>query len=322
MMLYHVTNEANIESLLSSVGTASKRKASIIFTDTPLPLRGENVFVLTVDENEARRYEFSAPLMLEGVHYYRIAVDNEAAIKSLLVRPYIVVTGKPWNEATYTLKTGHPDKAGTWARIWASREGVVRCISDSAPYAFSDYKVKLVLTPHFNMTDDYIIMETQMFGGKQWKLELLAGKAPLWADFGDRWNDWVWDADIQDSAISFLSQTFPGLASQIQMATSQTYKVNKIRAWRIVADDVGRELRRDLGKIQAGSWTSVAAMPLRIAQRAGGWTPPKPKPEFQDPDQSGRHLLVTPPPDEGTEPIEDFVDERLIEQRARYAGAR
>jgi hypothetical protein len=317
MRLYHVTDAVNVESLLQRVTTSKRKIKTLTFTDIALPLKGDSVFVLSIEDAEAKRYEFNAPLLQGGVRYYRIPLDR---LKDLRHSRYSVVTGRPaWDEVEYLLKSAYADRAASWSRIWTSRPGAARAwrIVNTA----QDCLVKVKLDKSFSQETDYIILETQQFGGKQWQLELLSGTAPLWADFPNRWNDWVWDADVQDSAIEFLVATFPSLASQVEYASSQTHKVNKIRAWRIVADDVGRELKRDLGKIPAGSWTSVAAMPIRIAQRAGGWTPPRPKPEFENPNDSGRYLLVSPET-ETRPPMEDFVDERLIRQRERYANAR
>jgi hypothetical protein len=319
MRLYHVTDAVNVESLLLSLAASKKKLKTLTFTNIALPLKGENVFVLTIDDNEAKRYEYNAPLLQMGITYYRIPLDRLK--RNVSYSPYSTVTGRSkWDEASVVLKSAHADRAATWSRIWTSRQGAVSVRRADTPYASPDYAVNIKLDTSFSQENDYIILETQQFGGKQWQLELLSGTAPLWADFPNRWNDWVWDSDVQESAVAFLVATFPSLASQVEYASGQTHKVNKIRAWRIVADDVGRALRRDLGKIPAGSWTSVAAMPIRIAQRAGGWTPPKPKPEFEDPNESGRFLLVTP--ESAVRPMEDFVDERLIRQKERYANAR
>jgi hypothetical protein len=104
---------------------------------------------------------------------------------------------------------------------------------------------------------------------------------------------------IQDSALNYIREEYPHLVSKIQYAQAQVNKLRMADAWQRVADQISEELNVPLGRLPVGSWTSVMAMPIRLAERVSShisprWLPPIPKPEYENPDKSGRILIATP----------------------------
>jgi hypothetical protein len=320
MKLYHT----NLEKGLILADPEHGVGEWIEFTDQPLAGFGDTVYIIELPEAKAKQFEFtdSEPNLLKGVRYFDIPARDLHNVH-VRVDSYRRMTGKMWNQWQIVLKEAKPDPAHTTTKVWASRAGVceLRWLDNKK----GDQIVQVTLTEEFNLDEDYLVLETQHFFGRQWNLEVLAGTPPDWVEFPVAWSEWVQREDVQKSAVDYLKATFPNAVLAIQLAEGETEKVNKIRAWRIVAEKVSTELGRDIGKINAGSRTSTLAMPLRIAERAGGWNPPIPRPEFVDANASGRICLASATEDEPEEIKEvygtNFISRRYAQDRPQRARA-
>ena len=187
---------------------------------------------------------------------------------------------------------------GRWARIWASRPWIVtaRVVKEEHHYqpgrpAYHHDKVvvEVGLTPDFDQQRDFLLVEHKSspnpyIGGssRREEYELLAGRMPDWADFPRAWAEWV--REVRTEAVRFLAQRFP---DEVDFALRKTAKGRIISAWREVARAAGVE------PPPAGSWTSVNAMPVRIARRLG-WRAPVPPPRWEDPKSAVRVLVADP----------------------------
>lgn len=263
------------------------------FTDQPLAGYGDATYILDAPEGKLKQWEFTGgePNLIKGVRYFDIPA-RELSKFSIRTDSYRRLTGRSWNQWTILLQAKTPDTARTVSQVWASRPGValVKYIDDKN----GDQLAEITLTDDFDVAEDYLILETRQFRGKQWNLELLVGVNPAWADFPAQWAEWVQDETVQKSAIEFLKQEFPDARPVIEIAENESDKLNRIHAWHLVTSKVEQALGRNLGRINAGSRTSTLAMPIKIAEKIGTWVPPKPRPEYIDPDASGRELLAAP----------------------------
>jgi hypothetical protein len=284
------------------------------------PLAGQGEFVHTVDVPEAsvEQYEYMHDFRAERARYFALPHAVVAAL-ALTCERFEDRTGRPWNKWTVSVLDRRPVKGqprfiGSWALVWTSREGagtakVYRKAPDS-----SFLSVEISTTVDFDPERDYIVLEqheefVREAGDRPketWRLENLAGVTPKWALFPTAWQAWVFDERVTRSALDYILTHVPQAREEIDYAAHKTAKHNRARAWRAVADTVGSVLSRrlgtrvDLGKLAGHSWTAVNAMPHRIAGRLSEsilteyapWAPPKPKPEYEDPDKSGRYCLA------------------------------
>lgn len=290
------------------------------FTDKPLAGYGDATYTVDIPEGKAKQWEFTGgePNLIKGVRYFDIPA-RELTKFQIRMDSYRRLTGRAWNQWLILLQSRVPDMAGTTAVVWASREG----IASAEPFEKNgDQLVQITLTDMFEVTEDYLIMETRQFEGRQWNLELLVGITPRWADFPAQWAEWVQDATVQKSAIDYLRGQFPTVATVIELAETETEKINKIHAWRLVGSKIEQLLGRNIGRINAGSWTSTLAMPIRIAEKVGGWVPPKMRPEYIDPEASGRVCIASPkvPVEQEPEVQGTGVIIRRFEHRHRNQG--
>ena len=179
---------------------------------------------------------------------------------------------------------------GYWKRIWISRPGVAtyRIIEEDhyrqtggrLNYHHDRITVEVNLTDKFDPQKDYLIVEHKRSpnpylsgSSRRESYELLAGRMPAWADFPKAWAEWV--EQVRGEAISFLIEKADGSQWElVEYACRKAAKRRIIFAWRQVAEAFGVE------PPEASSWTSVRAMPVRIA-RALGWRAPVPPPRFE-----------------------------------------
>lgn len=284
----------------------------LCFSTEPLSGMGEFVFSLDVPEPEVAEYEYGDGFRVEKQARFFALPHALVASHTLTRESYESITGNPWNEWTITVLDRRPtrDILGRWALVWLSRDGVARARVDHKSEDGRLLTIQVTATSDFDPEQDYVVVEhheesTKDFGKvkETWFLETCAGTTPQWVIFPKLWENWVWDREVKDSALSFIMHAVPSVRRDVEFAHSRDSKHNKSRAWRQVADDIGRVLSRDqhrpvdLGRLAGHSWTAVEAMPLRIAERLGNhirdrWVPPVPKPEFEHPNDSGRVLLA------------------------------
>ena len=115
------------------------------------------------------------------------------------------------------------------------------------------------------------------------------------------WHDWVTNGDVQRSAVQFILSQLPSAKEAVDTALEANDAQTLTLAWLVVADIAeavkGRSFpyRQILPK---NNWTSVLAMPLRLAKKLGDrntrWTPALPEPLYMDPEKSERVLFVDP----------------------------
>lgn len=149
--------------------------------------------------------------------------------------------------------------------------------------------VEVGLTADFDHQKDFLLVEHKAspnpyVGGSSRRecYELLAGKMPAWASFPKAWAEWVRKVSIE--AARFLGERF---TEEVEYALRKSSKSRIIVAWREVALAAGVE------PPPAGSWTSVLAMPIRIA-RTLGWRASVPPPRWEDPKTAARVLVADP----------------------------
>lgn len=291
MLLYHSSRWTLQEGRFDPcMGPLTEEEGHAWFASEPVPGIGPWLYVVELPEAEAARFEREVPHQPEGIRRFLLPPEKLGRARAY---EFETLTGRPWNEFYVVLKDPAADRVTQpWSRIWASRTEA----AEIQEYMDHPEAVLLSLTEHFKVEEDYVIQETQEFGGRKWALTLLAGTPPMWADFPHQWQRWVNHPAIQESAQDYIRTLVPEVARDVAHAARQTHKVAVAAAWQKVADKVGARLARTggLGTIPAGSWTSILAMPIRIAQRIGGWEPPRAKPEFQNPETSGRVLLAAP----------------------------
>ncbi|GEM_PF-2858271 len=193
-------------------------------------------------------------------------------------------------------------RAKLTSKVYASRKGLVDVtkVDDELDMR----AVKITVAPGFGETD-YLVRVTQK--GTRTVATLLHGTMPQWAGFPDAWKDWVHNLDVQLSASSFIWQQVvknPELQAQAASSFEVAAKpdaspADRKRAWA----EVARLLKLDEKDIAGtGSRTAVLAMPIRIAQKlskgrpaAEQWKPPVARPQFADPETSGRVLVAAHP---------------------------
>lgn len=193
---------------------------------------------------------------------------------------------------------------GSWARVWASRPGVVQAEVVEEEHAYRPGRlayhhdrvvVRVQLTSKFDHEADYLVVEHRRSANPYLRgssraesFELLAGVMPAWADFPRRWSEWI--HEVRGEAVRYLMERASGdVQDAILYAARKNSKGNLISAW----GEVARLLGIDPSSIPAGSWTSVSAMPVRIALRRS-WRAPVPRPRYQKPEDSGRVLVAGP----------------------------
>lgn len=285
----------------------------LCFATAPLSGKGENVFTIDIPQAEIAQYEYQ--------NEFRPATIRFFALPHALVQRYPITMGRyeeyvvtPWNQWVVPVLDRRADPAtrllGRWAVIWMSREGVAtakvfRRAGEQRQLTYLSVEVQT--TQYFDPEQDYIVVEHHKEQQRQegsvkqtWELETLAGVTPEWAIFPTAWANWAWDKQITQSAVEYILRHVPQVTREVEEAQRTESKGETAWAWRQVADKIGRLLRIDLGKLAGHSWTAVQAMPTRIASRLSGhvagppWVPPRPKPEYSDPDQSGRVVLANP----------------------------
>ena len=289
MLIYHTshTERAGFEPC-DCPRDSLDREAHVCFTNTPIAGYGPWVAVLDMPEHEVRRYEYDKAHHSEDVRFFALPLS---VVEGYRVRSYTyeALTGSDWRRWTVTLR--NPSALhGKWAQIWVSRVGVAiaRRYTEGGVE-----KADIELTDFFDPNHDYVVLESKMFEGRQFELQLLAGSMPEWADFPQRWYQWANDPDIRAEAIGYLQHVAPPSVPHIEDAeTGFSDKLDKIERWRRVARSIQEYLgRRDLDNIRTGSWTSVQAIPMRMAERLG-WTPSVPRPTHGSTD--GRVCLAAP----------------------------
>lgn len=291
MLIYHTSHGREVSA--GDCGVGAPTDGNVCFYSQLLPGRGGWAHVTDVAENVIRRYEMNAPFLPEGVRMFSVPQEDVEGFE-IHEYTYEELTGRDWRDLdVLLLDPKQYRETQEWSRVWTSRVGVVTLPTHTEEPGGRE-TATLRLTALFDSDQDYVIMERQRFGGKKWDLFLLAGRAPMWADFPNQWHAWATDNKIIDSAIQHLLQVAPGASEEIERAARQTAKTDRVYGWRRAAVAIGREISRDLGEIAAGSWTSVMSMPIRIAERVGTWQAPRPRPQYEDPTQSGRVLLVAP----------------------------
>jgi hypothetical protein len=263
----------------------------VCFFSRPLPGMGQ--WVYAVDLPHAVLEPGAAPKRLGSfeVVNYRVPKAQLAEAKRHEYAYNEITGGQDWRRWALDLEPKN-DRDGRTSKVWISRAGVAL----ARPTGDATFQVEL--TELFNPHSDYVIMETTSCGGQKWELTPVAGVIPVWADHPQRWHAWVHDGRVRASALDYIRDAVPAVDQLVEHALKQTTKLGMMNAWNKVADKV-ESAGFPLGRIHAASWTSVMAMPIRIAQRlsqhlAEEWIAPLPKPEFQDPATSGRVLLASP----------------------------
>jgi hypothetical protein len=318
MILYHTTHRKDLfvspeERDTNSVARQWFDSTHFVFATEPLVGVGPWVFEIDIPFNEVE------PCMYTNIHRRERATHyavpwQQAVDASPKVEAYEDLTGSPWNSFVVDVldkraRKGEKELVGSWALIWASREGVARArVAERTDDVLS---LRVDLTSEFDPSRDYIVVEEHEEFAQElnsprketWALFTLAGQAPRWQLFPSEWQEWVNNPEVTESAVRYLMRVMPSMVRDIEYAQHLESKHSRLRAWRNVgdkiADELSTRLRRDvdLGKFAGNSWTAVLAVPLRIAKRLGSyvgeeWVPPVPQPEFQHPDQSGRVLLA------------------------------
>jgi hypothetical protein len=261
------------------------------FTDQPLAGYGDATYIIEANEGFLKQWEFTGgePNLIKGVRYFDIPARE---LSKFRVREdsYRRLTGREWNQWLVLLQAAHSDRAETTSLIWASREGIV---TTNVFEKGGDQWVSLTLTDDFDPTEDYLILETRQYNGQKWSLEILVGVNPGWADYPAQWAEWVRNGEVQKSAIDFLKQQFPTLHQLIDMAAEERVPHNQVHGWSLIVSKIEQLTGRQF-HIQGASRTSILAMPIKLAEKIGGWTPPEPRPEYIDPKASGRIRVAAP----------------------------
>jgi hypothetical protein len=308
MLIYHTSQLSGAKFEPCDCNRDSlDREAHVCFTSVPLAGHGPWLYVLEVPESVLRTYEYSNPLHPQSVRYFALPLSVASSYEAHEY-PYEALVGSSWREWDLVLRDP-ADPHDKWSRLWVSRVGVATAVRKVEAGV---EKAHVELTGLFDPSMDYVIVEHQKYGGRAFELELLAGTMPGWADFPSRWHAWANDPENRRSALDYIMEVAPETRSELLKTEYRSRgKLEKIQGWRRVAGMVSSHINRDLGQIPAGSHTSVQAMPLRIAQRIGGWNPTLPKPEFESPESSGRVMLAAPtniPPRVNSDPRQGPTD--------------
>jgi hypothetical protein len=296
---------------------AGHGESHLCFTTEPLQGQGRYVHSIDVPEASALPYEYKNELRQERTRFFALPAPLLASLE-IKCEDFEAVTGRKWN--TWMIPVldrrnvrGNPKLKGKWSLIWSSRQGVASAkVGRRLDNTF--LSVEVTASADFDPEKDYIVQEKheefeKSFGStnqvkETWQFQMVAGASPQWAIFPSAWKAWVWNDRVVKSAVNFLIEQAPQLRDDIMYASHKNNKENTTRAWRRVAEEIGPLVSArfgaaiDLGDLRGHSWTAVAAMPLRIASRLSenlpydGWTPPLPRPDFADPERSGRYLLA------------------------------
>jgi hypothetical protein len=291
----------------------------LCFATEPIAGQGQYVHSVDIPETEVTPYEYQNDFRRERARFF--AIPHALLAKYEARREtYESRTGTPWNRWVVPVldrrPTGRGHSLGSWALVWMSRDGIagarVERKREGQAHQAQYLSIEVTATSEFDPERDYIVVEIHEESERQvgqgtketWRLETVAGVTPRWAIFPTAWQNWVWDERVTNSAVRYLLTIAPHLQADVNYAMQKDSKHNKARAWRNVADEVARVVSRklntrvDLGKLAGHSWTAVAAMPHRIAMRLSQnlpdtpWVPPRPKPEYENPEESGRILLA------------------------------
>jgi hypothetical protein len=270
--------------------------------EQPLAGIGPHVYSLNLSAAEVKRFGYENDLRPYRLQHVALPL-TELRGRLSLAGDFGKVARRPWDSIVVTVDDARSNEVRHRARVWVSRPGVADAgrlsgSSDADPDPKYEGRTMIFarLLPNFHPSTDYVIAEYQTeradgtLGG--WRLSLIAGSAPAWAVFPLAWARWVRNGDVRESAIGYILSVVPEAQIDVTYARAKSGKANLARAWKNVANEVGRAIGRSLGNLHEGSLTDVLAMPIRIAQRIGGWTPPKPKPEFAAPAESGRVLIA------------------------------
>ena len=295
--------------------SAGHTEPHLCFTTEPLPGMGQYVYSVDIPLALVDKYEYQNDFRQEKTRFF--AIPLSLLEKYPITRDtFEQVTARPWNKWTIPVLdrrpvSGQQEMKGKWAILWASRPGV----ASAKVYRRTDgffLSVEVTTTSDFDPESDYLVVENHEEmdrisgpGTKEtFKLVSIAGPTPQWVIFPTEWQKWVWDRKVTNSAIDYILEHVPQVKTDVRYAMQKDSKQNKARSWRLVSDEVGRTLSAklgehiDLGKLAAHSWTSVAAMPHRIANRMSQhlpyapWVPPLPQPEYASPEESGRYALA------------------------------
>lgn len=293
MLLYHSArgkiSEAGFEPLMAPAHVPVP-EGSVVFTDTPLSGVGPLVYVLNIPDQIALRFQIVVSLDPEGMRRFALPPSQFSA-KDLHEYRFNQITGHEWDEFRVVLCDPQENPAAQpWSLVWVSRPGVA-VVKDREQGKVEAVTIKL--TPFFDPTEDYIIVEKRQYDGKKWDLSTIAGRVPMWADFPNHYARWAQNPEVIRSAADYLIEQVPAARLEVETARRQNTKSSMVRAWKVASERIGKEIRRPLGDFKTGSWTSVSALPIRIAQRLGPWEPPIPKPEYVNPENSGRVLLAS-----------------------------
>ncbi len=202
-------------------------------------------------------------------------------------------------------------RAGERASIWCLRpETVLSRLSVDEHQQQADHPglcshrviVEVQLTARFNGRFDYLLVEhmrtpNPLIKGDSRKesYELLAGVMPLWASFAPAWFSWVRDEGVLQSAVEFITASEPDAFGPVCKALMLKQKHLRAAAWLEVASVCfsNRGIKVDRDRLCGNkSLTAVLSMPMKIAQRMGGWTPPVEPPVFQSGKRRRRVLIA------------------------------
>lgn len=271
-------------------------------SEQPVAGLGPHVYSVNLSAAEVKRYGYENDLRPHRLLNIALPL-SELRGRLSHAGDFGRVARRPWDSIVVTVDDSRSDEARHRTRVWASRPGVADAIrlpeswgATPDPRYEGRRMVFANLLPGFDPSTDFIIAEYQTehadgtTGG--FRLSLIAGTAPAWAIFPLAWARWVRNGDVRESAIGHILSVAPEAEIDVTYARAKTGKANLARAWKNVANEAGRAIGRSLGNLNEGSLTDVLAMPVRIAQRIGGWTPPRPKPEFAAPAESGRILIA------------------------------
>ncbi len=291
MLVYHMNKVALGNRPFPSCDCGAGAPDHVCFFNRPLPGMGPWVYAVDVPHNVLEKVASAQRLGAFEVVNYRVPSE---ALKDVAHHEYAyheITGGQDWKRWALDLQPKN-DREGRTSKVWVSRAGAAL----ARPTGDAGFQVEL--TELFNPYADYLIMETTSCGGQKWELTPLAGVIPGWADHPQRWHAWVHDSKVRAAALDYVRDAVPATEQLVEHALKQTTKLGMMNAWTKVADKV-EAAGYPLGRIHAASWTSVMAMPIRIAQRlsqhlAEEWDAPIPKPEYEKPEDSGRVLLASP----------------------------
>lgn len=117
----------------------------------------------------------------------------------------------------------------------------------------------------------------------------LAGVCPAWVNFPLEWGAWIRNEHVKTSAYNYIfaraPQTIPMIWCWLSMVEAgQESLLSSYSEWLYVAElCLPKQAVDALTNKTAGrglSQLSVEAMPIRIAQKLGGWIPPIPHPTY------------------------------------------